>query len=159
MDGPERKGLMIRKSAVLLLSAIMLSAAAVADESEAVYRLSVVTDALLEMGEEMLGDPVSGLIALEDTARVEMVLATDYSYHLHVWTDASLNFLEFWVTDPEGGVACASQGDHTSLAVFPDTVGEFVLNIVLLEGWNADTVGYAAALFRYPRQVLSYSWD
>ncbi len=137
---------------VLLL---LLPPIAGGDPSEALYRLSVVTDALLEIGEEMLGDPVSGTIALGDTASVEMVLAMEYSYQLHIWTDASLNLLEFWITEPDGAVESASQGDHTSLVVFPDQTGEHILYIVLIEGWNEDTVGYAAALFRSPRQIVN----
>ncbi len=140
---------------ILPMLLLLLPPVAGGDTFEALYRLSIVTDALLEIGEEMLGDPVSGTVALCDTATVEMVLATEYSYQLHIWTDASLNLLEFWITEPEGTVESASQGDHTSLVVFPDQAGEHILYIVLVEGWNEDTVGYAAALFRSPRQTVT----
>jgi hypothetical protein len=139
----------------LLAVLLLLPSVAPGDTSEALYRLSIVTEALLEMGEEMLGDPVSGTITLGDTASVEMVLAMEYCYHLHIWTDASLNLMEFWITDPDGSIESASQGDHTSMVVFPDQAGEHALHIVLVEGWNEDTVGYAAALFRSPRQTIT----
>jgi hypothetical protein len=152
---PGKEHRLMRVTYVALMLLLLLPAIGFADESEARYRLSVVTDALLEMGEEMLGDPVSGTVHLGDTATVEMNLSTDYSYHLHIWTDASLNLMEFWVTNQYGDVECASQGDHSSLVVFPDEYGDYVLHILLIEGWDADSVGYAAALFRYPRQVLT----
>jgi len=114
----------------------------------------MVTDGLLEIGEEMLGDPVSGTIVLGDTVNIPIDLSTEYSYHLHIWTDSIFNVLRFWVNSPDSLLENSAGGDHAALVVFPDTAGEYTLYIEMLEGWDSDSAGYAAALFRYRRQTL-----
>ena len=124
------------------------------NSSEALYRLTLVTEGLLEMGEEMLGDPISGTIVLGDTLSIPIDLGAGYSYHLHIWTDSIFNELRFWINSPEGLLENSAAGDHTALVVFPDIPGEYTLYIEMIEGWDSDSAGYAAALFRYRRQML-----
>jgi hypothetical protein len=124
------------------------------NSSEALYRLGLVTEGLLEMGEEMLGDPISGTIVLGDTVSIQIDLATEYSYYLHIWTDSIFNVLRFWINSPDGLLETNAAGDHTALVVFPEMPGEYTLYIEMIEGWDSDSAGYAAALFRYRRQTL-----
>jgi hypothetical protein len=124
------------------------------NSSEALYRLGLVTEGLIEIGEEMLGDPISGTIVLGDTVSIPMDLDTAYSYHLHIWTDSIFNVLRFWINSPDDLLENSAGGDHTALVVFPDVPGEYMLYIEMIEGWDSDSVGYAAALFIYRRQTL-----
>jgi len=102
----------------------------------------------------MLGDPVSGTIVIGDTVSVRIDLSTEYSYHLHIWTDSIFNLLRFWINSPDDSLENSAAGDHTALIVFPDVPGEYTLYIEMIEGWDSDSAGYAAALFRYRRQTL-----
>ncbi|MBD3368887.1 hypothetical protein GF402_00800 [Candidatus Fermentibacteria bacterium] len=124
-----------------------------ADVSEAMERLSGVTDRLLVMGESMVGDPISGSMAVAETVSVDLTLSTEYSYHLHVWTDSIFNILEFWLSDPSDSVADQAVGDHATLVVFPDTSGRWSLNMILVEGDLSDSASYAASLFHRPRVI------
>lgn len=62
-----------------------------------------IVSVLQELGDEMLGEPITGTLTL---------------------------------------------GNNTSLAVYPDTTGEWTLQILLHEGASSDLAAYAAAVFR-----------
>ena len=140
---------MRRETALVLLLALAMGAAEV--KETALERLQLTTDRLVAMGEEMVGEPVSGILRPGDTLEVAMAMDTAYSYHIHVWTNSIFNLVEFWVRDPAGRVAGMAEGDHTTLSLYPDTSGEYHLLMKLHEADEADSAGYAAALFHRPR--------
>ena len=139
---------------ILSIAFCLITGSVEGNSSEALYRLGLVTERLLEIGEEMLGDPVSGTIVLGDTVSIRIDFAIEYSYHIHIWTDSIFNVLRFWINSPDSSLENSAQGDHTALVVFPDMPGEHILYIEMIEGWDSDSAGYAAALFRYRRQTL-----
>lgn len=128
-------------------------------EERALERLQLTTDRLVAMGEDMVGEPVSGTLVTGDTVEVALSLDTTYSYHIHIWTNSVFNLLDFWVLDPAGEVAEMAQGDHTTLSLFPGSAGEHLLMMTLREAAVADSAGYAAALFHHPRVILNRSED
>ncbi len=60
----------------------------------------MTTDMLLSIGEEMVGEPVSGMIVTGDTLMVDVNLSTEYSYSFIIWTDSAFNHVDFWLTNP-----------------------------------------------------------
>lgn len=133
---------------------LLLPAAALAEmEERALERLRQVTDRMIAVGESMVGRPVSGLIALEDTVDIPVSLDTTYSYHMHIWTNSSFNLLELWMATPAGDVVQSAEGDHATLSIYPETSGRYNLRMTLHQGDYSDSAGYAAALFHRPRII------
>lgn len=140
-------GEMIR-SVLPALLLVLVPSATRGDEAAALRRLMNMVDDFQEMGDEVIADPVTGTLALGDTADLELTLDTSFMYHVHVWSDSYFNILDIWLTDPKGEQWGVAAGDNASLAVYPDTSGTWTLNLLLLEGAYSDSASYAAALFR-----------
>lgn len=145
----------MRRAVLSLLAAGLLLSAAAGMAEKARERLTLVTDRLVAVGEEMVGEPISGTVFLEDTVQIGVSLDTTYSYHMHIWTNSTFNILEFWMETPSGEIAELAEGDHTTLSIYPTVSGEYNLNMVLHMGDYADSAGYAAALFHSPRVQVS----
>lgn len=139
--------------ALLILIALAFSGVLHADEERAVERLTKIIEALDQIGDELVGEPVSGTLVQGDTMSMELTLSSEYMYHIHVWSDSYFNIMEFWLTDSKGEVHSIADGDNASLAAYPDTSGTWTLNILLHEGAWSDSASYAAALFRGRRYI------
>lgn len=122
-------------------------------ENKALERLSMTTDMLVSIGEEMVGQPVSGELVLGDTLSVDVILNSSYTYQFIIWTDSAFNYVDFWLTDPAGGTPRGNVSDHTTFAVTPDSseAGTWKMGMELLEGADSDTAYFAAAIFRASR--------
>ena len=107
-----------------------------------------IVSVLQELGDEMLEEPVTGTLTLGDTTALRMNFNSEYMYHVHIWSDSYFNIIEFWLTDSEGEIQTIAGGDNTSLVAYPDTTGEWTLQILLHEGASSDSASYAAAVFR-----------
>ncbi len=114
----------------------------------ALERLMNIVSALQELGDEMLGEPVTGTLALGDTTALHMNFNSEYMYHVHIHSDSYFNIIEFWLRDSSGEIQTIAGGDNASLAAYPDTSGEWTLQILLHEGASSDSASYAAAVFR-----------
>ncbi len=125
-------------------------------EELALSRLSATTDMLVSIGEEMMGEPVTGLMVLEDTVTIDMSLSGEYTYQFIMWTESTFNYVDFWLTNPQGGTPRGDLSDHTSFSVMPSSAGSEVwkLQMELLEGAACDTAYYAVAVLRRERLVL-----
>lgn len=137
----------------VVLSLSVLVPAAQADEANALERLMVVVSGLEELGDEMIGEPVTGSMALGDTISRELIFTREYMYFLYIWSDSYFNIMEFWLENPSGDIHSIADGGNATLAVFPDTTGRWILNILLHEGASSDTASYAAVVFRAPRYI------
>ncbi len=135
-------------SLAILLFALLPLYASFADETEALERLLIIITGLEELGDEMLGEPVTGSLALGDTTTLELSLSSEYMYYIHIWSDSYFNFMEFWLTDSRGEDHSIADGDYASLAAYPDTSGTWTLSIILHEGAYSDSASFAAAVFR-----------
>jgi len=124
-----------------------------ADEEMALERLMNITSALLEIGDEMLIEPVTGTLAIGDTIVLQMNFNSEYMYHAHIWSDSYFNIMEFWLSDSHGEIQTSAGGDNALLTVYPDTTGEWTLNLLLHEGESSDSASYAFALFRAWRYI------
>lgn len=129
-----------------------------ADEAFALERLMSIIKNLEELGDEMLGEPVTGTVILGDTTSHKLTFNHEYMYHIYIWSDSYFNLMEFWLTHPDGDIHTIASGDNAALATFPDTTGEWTLNILLHEGAYSDTASYAAAVFRAPRFIKEFSY-
>ena len=107
-----------------------------------------IISVLQDLGEEMFGEPVTGTVTLGDTTALQMNFNSEYMYHVHIWSDSYFNIMEFWLTDSGGEIQNVAGGDNASLAAYPDTSGEWTLQILLHEGASSDSASYAAAVFR-----------
>ncbi|MCK5035672.1 MAG: hypothetical protein KAS73_07265 [Candidatus Sabulitectum sp.] len=125
-------------------------------EELALARLSVTTDMLVSIGEEMMSEPVTGLMVLEDTVSIDMSLSCEYTYQFIMWTESTFNYVDFWLTNPQGGTPRGDLSDHTSFSVMPFSEEPEVwkLQMELLEGAACDTAYYAVAVLRRERLVL-----
>jgi hypothetical protein len=132
-------------TAVLLL---LFAAALHASEEKALERLMNIVANLQDLGDEMLGEPVTGSLVVGDTVSLELNMDSTYMYYVHVWSDSYFNVMDFWLADPDGTMQVIAGGDNASLASYPDTSGTWTLNICLYEGAYSDTASYAAAVFR-----------
>ena len=112
-----------------------------------------IVSVLQELGDEMLGEPITGTLTLGDTTALQMDFNNDYMYHVHIWSDSYFNIIEFWLTDSKGEIHNVAGGDNASLAAYPDTSGEWTLRILLHEGASSDSASYAAAVFRALRYL------
>ncbi len=124
-----------------------------ADEEMALQRLMNIVSVLQELGDEILGEPVTGTVSLGDTTALQMNFNREYMYHVHIWSDSYFNVMEFWLTDPRGDIHTIAAGDNGSLVAYPDTSGEWTLQILLHEGASSDSASYAAAVFRAWRYI------
>ncbi len=122
-------------------------------ETKAIERLSITTDILVASGEEMVGEPVSGILVLGDTVTVNLEVNVSNSYEFIIWTDSAFNYIDFWLTNPIGETPRGDLSDHTTFAIIPDSIetGTWHLEMELLEGAYSDTAYYAAATFVRPR--------
>lgn len=141
------------KLSLLLIALIAASSFAVEGREKALERLSLTTDRLITIGEEMLGEPASGMLVTGDTLLVDMNLSSAYSYSFIIWTDSAFNYVDFWLTSPQGTTPRGDVSDHTTLSIIPDSIetGTWQLGMELLEGAYSDTAYYAAAIFRVER--------
>ncbi len=140
----------MRTAAVLAWCLFAVAPASGLEES-ALKRLGITTDRLVAMGEEMVGETVSGTMGPGDTVGVTVTLDTAYSYHMYIWTNSLFNLVEFWVKDPTGEMAEMAEGDHATLSIYPGEAGDYHLLMTLHQADEADSAGYAAALFHRPR--------
>lgn len=124
-----------------------------ADEEMALERLMNIISVLQELGDEMLGEPVTGTLILNDTTYIQLAFNNKYMYHIHIWSDSYFNIIEFWLTDSRGEIHTIADGDNASLAAYPDTTEEWTLTILLHEGASSDSASYAAAVFRAWRHL------
>lgn len=123
-----------------------------AGEELALHRLSNTVDVLTSYEDELVGEPISGMLLMEDTVSIDFDLEFCYLYEVVVWTESSFNFVDFWVTSPTGSVPVSEQTDHVSLPIVPNsTDASWNLQIELLEAAESDTAYYAFALLRRPR--------
>ncbi len=143
------------KTAVLSLFLLLMVPlyTAQADENRALERLMNIVTALQEIGDVMLGDPVTGTIALGDTTVLQLTFSSEYMYNVYIWSDSYFNIIEFWLSDSQGEIHTIADGDFASLAAYPDTTGEWTLNILLYKGAYSDSASYAAAVFRSKRYL------
>lgn len=123
-------------------------------EGLALTRLSVTTDMLVSIGEEMMGEPVSGMLVLSDTVTIDMSLCCDYTYQLIMWTESTFNYVDFWLTNPEGETPRGDLSDHATFSVMPfsEEPGIWKLQMELLEAASSDTAYYAVAVLRRERR-------
>ncbi|MFO7950561.1 MAG: hypothetical protein R6U36_09360 [Candidatus Fermentibacteraceae bacterium] len=142
-------------SKIVLMLGLAAAALSSGMEETALDRLRLTTDRLIAVGEDMVGEPISGTMGPGDTVEVAVALDSTYSYHIYIWTNSMFNLVDFWVRDPCGEVAEMADGDHSTLSIYPDTVGEFRLMMTLHQAEEADSAGYAAALFHRPRMSMA----
>ncbi len=135
---------------LLFLVLIVSSAFAGDDLAKALERLTMTTDMLLPLGDEMVNAPHSGLLLLQDTVSIDIDISSTYTYQFVIWTESSFNYVDFWLVDPAGEVPRGNLSDHTTFAINPDSSEEGIwqLNMELLEGAYSDTAYYAAAILR-----------
>jgi len=124
-----------------------------ADESRALERLMNLVSALQEIGDELLGEPITGTVALGDTTILQLTFNQEYMYHIHIMSDSYFNIMEFWLIDSRGESRNSADGDNASLAAYPDTTGDWTLSITLHEGAYSDSASFAAAVFRSIRYL------
>ena len=122
-------------------------------EEAALRRLSATTDVLTSYEDELVGEPVTGLLLMQDTVSIDLSLTSIYAYELVVWTESSFNFVDFWVTNPSGTVPMSEQTDHVCFSVLPNSPEPSIWNLQmeLLEAADSDTAYYAFALLRRDR--------
>lgn len=146
-------GTSVSKSFFWIIFCFMQWAFANEEEAKALERLIMTSDMLVSIGEEMVGQPQGGILLLSDTISIDLNLLPNFSYQFVVWTNSAFNYVDFWLTNPQGEVPRGSIGDHITLVVIPDSleVGIWQLNMELIEGAYSDTAYYAAATFRRSR--------
>ncbi|MCK5035671.1 MAG: hypothetical protein KAS73_07260 [Candidatus Sabulitectum sp.] len=122
-------------------------------EEIALRRLTATTDILTSYEDELVGEPVSGMLLMEDTVSIDLSLNNSYFYEFVIWTESTFNYVDFWVTNPSGSVPVSDQTDHVSFSVTPHSPESKVWNlkIELLEAADSDTAYYAFALLRRDR--------
>ncbi|MCD4708650.1 MAG: hypothetical protein K8S62_13030 [Candidatus Sabulitectum sp.] len=122
-------------------------------EETALRRLTATTDVLTSCGDELVDEPVTGMLLMEDTVSIDLSLNSSYFYELVIWTESSFNFVDFWVTNPSGFVPMSEQTDHANFSVSSNSSESRIWNlqIELLEAANSDTAYYAFALLRRDR--------
>ena len=98
-------------------------------EEIALRRLTATTDILTSYEDELVDEPVSGMLLMEDTISIDLSLNSSYFYELVIWTESSFNFVDFWVTNPSGSVPMSDQTDHVSFAVSPNSPESKIWNL------------------------------
>jgi len=146
-------GVAVSKSLFFVVLCCVSSLSASTGETKALERLAITTDMLVTSGENMAGDAQSGMLVLGDTVSIDLVIDPEYSYQFIVWTDSAFNYIDFWLTTPNGDSPRGDLSDHTTLAIMPDSTeaGAWQLEMELIEGAYSDTAYYAAAIFTRPR--------
>lgn len=146
-------GVAVSKSLILFVLCFVTSMSASTGEAKALERLAITTDILITSGESMAGNAMSGMLVLEDTVSVDLLIDPAYSYQFIIWTDSAFNYIDFWLTTPNGDSPGGDLSDHTTLTIMPDTTeaGVWQLEMELIEGAYSDTAYYAAAIFTRPR--------
>ncbi len=141
------------KSLVFVVLCCVAVMSASTGETKALERLAITTDMLITSGESMTGNAMSGMLVLEDTVSVDLVIDPAYSYQFIIWTDSAFNYIDFWLTSPSGDSPRSDLGDHTTMAIIPDSTeaGVWQIEMELLEGAYSDTAYYAAAVFTRAR--------
>jgi hypothetical protein len=150
---------------IVLLTPVVISATAVetplaglaADQIAALERLQLITDMLEEEGQVLDAGPLTGTVQVGDTLMYGLDLNTQSSHHIFVITDSMYHRFRFWIEAPDGSTRFERTGDMASFAVFPDTEGDWVLGILLLEPDEfepGDSASFALAVARYPRQTI-----
>lgn len=122
-------------------------------EDIALRRLTVTTDVLTSYEDELVDEPVTGMLLMKDTVSIDLSLNSSYFYELVIWTESSFNFVDFWVTNPSGFVTMSEQTDRAIFSVSPNSPESRIWNlqIELLEAADSDTAYYAFALLRRDR--------
>lgn len=135
---------------LLCLILIASTAFATSDLAKALERLTMTTDMLLPLGDEMVNEPYNGLLVLQDTVSIAIDISSAYTYQCIIWTESSFNYVDFWIVDPAGEIPTGYLSDHTTFVINPGPGEEGVwqLNMELLEGAYSDTAYYAAAVLR-----------
>ena len=125
-------------------------------EELALARLSGTTDMLVTIGEEMLDEPMAGMLLLQDTVSIDLNLNSEYTYQFIMWTESTFNYVDFWLEDPSGCCRRSELSDHTTFSIVPDSPehGIWNLQMELLEGASSDTAYYAVAVLRRERLVI-----
>ena len=145
---------MIRLSVIpLLMLCLTFAGRAAADEGQAMERLMEIVTGLQEIGDEMVGEPVSGMLVVGDTVSHGYEFDDAYMYFMHIWTDSYFNEVDFWLEDSTGAIRKMAMGDNAIITMLPDTSESLVLRMLLWEGAESDTAFYAAALLRSPRYL------
>ena len=123
-------------------------------EELALSRLSVTTDMLVSIGEEMACSPVAGMLVMEDTVSVDFTMSPNYTYQFIMWTESTLNFVDFWMIDSSGEARRSDLGDHTTFSVVPrsDETEIWQLQMELLDSASTDTAYYAVVALRRERE-------
>lgn len=137
---------------ILLFLLVPLSSS-IADEDRALERLMNIVTALQEIGDVLIGEPVTGTITLGDTTVLQLTLSEEYMYSFYILSDSYFNIMEFWLSDSRGEIHSIADGDNASLAAYPDTTGKWTLSILLHEGAYSDSASYATAVFRSKRYI------
>ncbi len=143
-------------SSIFFLFCICSVGFASSGEELALTRLSVTTDMLVSIGEEMACSPIAGMLVMEDTVSVDFTMSPDYTYQFIMWTESTFNFVDFWMNDSSGEARRSDLGDHTTFSVIPRS-GEpevWQLQMELLDGASADTAYYAVVALRRERDSL-----
>ncbi|MCK5132792.1 MAG: hypothetical protein KAR40_11640 [Candidatus Sabulitectum sp.] len=123
-------------------------------KERALTRLSATTDMLISIGEEMMGEPMTGMLLLEDTVSIDLSLNSAYTYQFIMWTESAFNYVDFWLTNPNGETPQGDYSDHTTFSVMPFSEEPRIwkLHMELLEGASSDTAYYAVAVLRRERE-------
>ena len=135
---------------LLCLILLVSSVFAGDDLAKALERLTMTTNLLLPLGDEMVNAPHSGMLLLRDTVSIDINVNSAYTYQFIIWTESSFNYVDFWLVDPTGEVPRGNLSDHTTFVINPGASEEGVwqLKMELLEGAYSDTAYYAAAVLR-----------
>ena len=130
----------------LILATSVLGA--VAGEDVALSRLSGTSDMLISIGEEMVGEPISGLLCMQDTVSIPITFDSKYAYQIVMWTESTFNLVDFWLNNTEGAPRRSELSDHAVFSVTPSNSETWNLHMELLEGASCDTAYYALAVLR-----------
>lgn len=134
---------------LLCLSASVLGAGS--GQDVALSRLSGTSDMLVSIGEEVVGEPIAGLLCMQDTVSIDISLDSRYAYQLVMWTESTFNLVDFWLNNAEGSPRRSDLADHAVFSVTPNNSETWRLNMELLEGASCDTAYYAFSILRRER--------
>lgn len=137
----------------LILCCITLVPGARADEALVMERLMTLAAGLQEIGDEMVGDPVSGSLIVGDTVSHSITFISEFKYYIHILTDSYFNVADFWLENSSGSTMRTVLGDNALLMAIPDTTETWTLKLLLREGAYSDTAYYAAAILRSARYL------
>lgn len=124
-----------------------------ADETRAMEKMILIIDRLNAINEQLLGEPITGTVAINDTVSFSMNLVPEFAYHIYITTDSAFNIFGFWASFDDSTYS-SDAGHKASLVIFPDTSGEWKMYIVLLEGDYSDSASFAMVMTKNPREIL-----